>query len=122
MNIGEKQQLTAKVYPENSDDVVVWSSSDSKIADITEDGFVYANAEGEVSITAQANENVKKSITVKVNGKPSESISLNKNEVSIEVGKSERLIASVLPVDTTDVVTWESEKCWKYYHHSNIWR
>lgn len=109
MNIGEKQQLTAKVYPENSDDVVVWSSSDSKIADITEDGFVYANAEGEVSITAQANENVKKSITVKVNGKPSESISLNKNEVSIEVGKSERLIASVLPVDTTDVVTWESE-------------
>jgi hypothetical protein len=51
--LGEKLQLSAKIYPEHFDQNVKWSSSDEKIATVTR-GVVKGIKEGKVTITAAA--------------------------------------------------------------------
>ena len=55
---------------------------------------------------------VNKSATIKVVGapKPAESISLNKTNLTLTAGEDETLVATVTPSDSTDTVTWESNK------------
>ena len=55
---------------------------------------------------------VNKSATIKVVGapKPAESISLNRSELTLTVGDTETLVATVTPFDTTDTVAWSSDK------------
>lgn len=51
--IGDTQQLVATVLPENATDKTVeWTSSDTEIATVSEDGLVTAIAEGNATITA----------------------------------------------------------------------
>ena len=49
---GETLNLTALVYPSNAEAKVIWSSSDTSIASITQDGVVTGLQEGQVTITA----------------------------------------------------------------------
>lgn len=108
LNIGENQQMIAKLFPEDSTDKVIWSSDNNQIAQVTEDGLVYAMAEGEALITAQANEKIKDTVIVKVVGIPAQSISLNKYMINLKEGTSERLLATVTPNNTTDTINWIS--------------
>lgn len=51
--VGQKVSLSATVMPENASySNIVWTSSDEKIAAVSEDGVVTAIREGDVSITA----------------------------------------------------------------------
>ena len=50
----------------------------------------------------------KKFTNVKPISDPATSISLNKSELNLTVGKSETLIASLLPENTTETVNWSS--------------
>lgn len=53
--VSTSEKLTADVYPKNSTDPVIWSSSNTKIADVSADGVVTAGAEeGTATITAKA--------------------------------------------------------------------
>lgn len=53
LKVGETQQLVATVEPENATDKTVeWTSSDTGIATVSEDGLVTAIAEGNATITA----------------------------------------------------------------------
>lgn len=55
MNIGETSKLTATVKPDAlADTQISWSSSDAKIAKVSEDGTVTAIAAGAAEITASA--------------------------------------------------------------------
>ncbi len=49
-------------------------------------------------------------VTVTPAPKPATGISLNKSTLELTVGESETLVATVTPADTTDTVTWESNK------------
>ncbi len=54
LKAGETVQLTATVLPENATDKsVIWSSSDTAIATVSEEGLVTAISEGSVTITVK---------------------------------------------------------------------
>lgn len=104
----EEFTLVATVKPDDATDKTVsWSSSDPSVATVAE-GKVKALKEGTATITAKAGDKssaclvtiAKKVIAV-------ESISLNKETLSLTKGQSETLIATVKPDDATDkTVTW----------------
>ena len=108
---GDSETLIATVLPENATDkIVTWESSDPSVARVDQNGTVTAVAEGQAGITAMIGDKgsfckvvvSKKVIAV-------ESISLNKDELTLEKGKTETLIATVKPDDATDKsVTWNS--------------
>ena len=53
LKIGDNYQLAATVLPENATDKsVIWSSSDSKVASVSENGLVKGLKEGHATITA----------------------------------------------------------------------
>ena len=107
INIGETLKLKAIVDPEFTTDTISWSSSNSDICTVDEDGNITGFGKGSAVITATATSGTKGSCTVNVNS-PALSITLNKTETKIEYGESETLTAELFPTDSNDTVTWTS--------------
>ncbi len=109
LTIGASEKLTATVLPENvTDKTVTWSTSDASIATVDAEGNVKAISVGEATITAICGD---KTATCKVTVNPilAESIALDKTELTLTIGASEKLTATVLPEDVTDkTVTWST--------------
>lgn len=65
---GELRALTATVLPDDANEVVVWSSSDTKIATVDQNGNVRGVRQGECVITAASpsNSNVKATASISV--------------------------------------------------------
>ena len=107
----EPFQLSATVSPDNATDkTVTWSSSNTAIATVSQDGLVSAIAVGSTTITATAGEK-KATCTVTVSRKvvPATSITLDYVNIEMAKGKMVTLHATVLPEDATDkAVTWKS--------------
>ena len=103
---GRSETLTATVLPENSTDNIVWTTSNDEVA-IVVDGKVTAVNSGEAIITATSGS---KSATCKVTVEvPVESVSLAKEEVTVNVGDTYTFSANILPSNATNKnVTWTS--------------
>lgn len=117
LNVEDTFKLEATVNPDNATDrTVVWTSSDDTIATVNQAGLVTAIAEGDVIISATANNEVTGNCNVTVLGESSssgtvevKSVSLNKTELSLNIDDSEKLIATVKPDNATDkTVVWSS--------------
>lgn len=107
---GSSETLTATVAPSNATDkTVTWSTSNSGVATV-ENGKVTAVKEGEATITAKAGgKEASCKVTVKKAEVAVKSVTLNKTELSLEIGDEETLTATVAPEDATDkTVTWSS--------------
>ena len=104
--VGETQQLTATVTPEN---VVPaeWSSSDTTVVTVNEAGLVTAVAVGKAVVTASA-EGFSADCQVTVSDIPVESVTLYTNEQSLNYGESFELKATVLPANAPQTVLWTS--------------
>ena len=108
---GESIQLIATVLPADATDkTVTWASSKTSVATVSSSGEVKAVSEGEAIITASAGG---KSATCKVivSRRPVDvtSITLDRTSVSMEVGQTTMLVATVYPSDATDkTVKWTS--------------
>ena len=105
---GQSEVLVATVLPENATDKnVSWSSSDATIASVGQDGKVTALKSGKATITAKAGD---KSATCSVTvSTPVESVTLDRTAVSLEVGQTTTLVATISPNDADDKnVTWKS--------------
>ena len=102
--------LTATVSPEDaSDKTVQWSSSDSSVASVDQDGKVTAVEVGKAKITASAG-GFSASCSVICVSIPVSAIVLDRTSLSLAKGASETLTASISPREATDkTVTWSSD-------------
>ena len=108
---GESEILVATVIPENATDKTIsWSSSDSAIASVDNEGKVMAVKEGAATITAKAGgKTATCSVSVSKKVLAVTEVSLSKTELTLTEGEEETLSATVTPDDATDItVTWSS--------------
>ena len=130
--IGESTTLVAVMTPADSTDKVTWSSSNEDIIKVNENGVVTGVKEGIAYIFAEASENIRASASITVKAKQSEqptqpqtqpqqpkpttpnainvsSIQLNTTNVSLEIGDTYRLSATIQPSNATNqTITWSS--------------
>ncbi len=114
MQVGETLQLRAQISPSNAtEQKVMWASSKQSVATVSDAGLVTAVAAGTANITATVDgKTATCAITVEqsaVHVVPVESVSLDKADVTMEIGQSLTLAATVLPDNATDkAVEWHS--------------
>ena len=107
---GGSATLKATVKPDNATDkTVTWSTSDSKVATV-KDGKVTAVKAGTAKITAKAGEkSASCTVTVTAATVAVTSVELDKTTMTLAVGESYTLTATVKPDNATDkTVTWSS--------------
>ncbi len=102
-------QLSATVYPENATDkTVTWSSYNPDWVSVDENGLVTAHCVCSTYVEARCG-NVYQYCEVNVEPIAAESVVLSQIEITMRIGQSGTLTATVLPDDTTDkTVMWES--------------
>ncbi|OBR90771.1 N-acetylmuramoyl-L-alanine amidase LytC precursor [Clostridium ragsdalei P11] len=116
---GNTERLIAAVDPSNvTNSDVTWSSDDSSVAKVDNNGLVTAVSKGTTTITvrtkdggktAECNVTVDGGGTTPVISVPVTGVILNKNSTTILNGSIEQLTATVSPNDATDKdVTWSS--------------
>ena len=112
--IGDTYQFTPKaqdgyVLP----DVISWSSSDNQKVSVSDSGLVTALALGSATITASAIVNGKEVIAeclVTVIAVPAQTVQISTENLTLLVGQSDKLTATVYPENTTNQeVTWKSD-------------
>lgn len=107
---GTSETLTATVKPDNATDkTVTWDSSDPAIATVDETGKVVAIKEGSAKIIAKAGAKTAECALTIFKEVPITSIELNKTDITLNVGESETLVATIKPDNATDkTVSWVS--------------
>lgn len=112
LGINGTTTLEYSVYPENATyKDVTWNSSDSAVATVSENGTITGLKEGCTTITVISKDNTDASDTynLTVEVVHVDSVTLDKTALTMEVGDTERLVATVLPGTAGDkAVTWTS--------------
>ncbi|MDE6037807.1 MAG: Ig-like domain-containing protein, partial [Duncaniella sp.] len=108
--VGATDKLTATVSPENvTDPVITWSSDNDIIATVDTDGNVTAVAVGVANITAKCGD-VTATCKVTVNPVPASSVTLNVQDITLLVGATDKLTATISPENVTNpVIIWSSD-------------
>lgn len=115
---GENKTLTVSFIEIPSDTKVIWSSSDENIATVKE-GVVTAKDIGNATITVSTEDGKYKdtcTVSVVKEGTPTDSdnipitsISLNKSSLSLYIGDTQTLVATIAPNNATDKsLVWSS--------------
>lgn len=110
MYVGETESLTANVAPADaSDKNVSWSSGNSAVASVSNDGKVTANKPGTAVIKVVTNDLSKEATCTVTVKRHVESVELSQKEMRLYLGENKSLTATVLPSDASDKnVTWSS--------------
>ncbi len=92
------------------DKVVSWTSSNKKIATVTNKGKITAKKVGTTTITVKTKLGAKASFKVKVQKKPVvlKKLSVNKKKVTLTKGKSTTLVVTKSPITAQDKVTFKT--------------
>lgn len=115
--IGASETLTATITPANADNqAVTWSSDNTAVATVNQNGQVTGVAAGTATITVTTQDGNKTATCTVTVPDPSADpvavtgVSLNKASTSLTVGASETLTATVAPANATNqAVTWSSD-------------
>lgn len=109
LDINQEIQLKAIVTPKDASDIVIeWSSSDSKVATVTQSGLVKGLAVGTTSITAKCS-GKSASVSFSIIDPIARSIVLSHSEKDIKVGEQFTIDAKVLPETAKNKdIQWES--------------
>lgn len=103
--VGETDNLVATINPSTAiDKSVTWTSSNPSVASVDNNGRIVALSVGSTMITVTSTDGGKRAqcaVSV-LSSRPVQSVTLNKSQASIEVGKTLQLTASVLPTNATD--------------------
>lgn len=111
LEVGQTLQLNVTLEHSNED--IIYTSSNTAVATVNDTGLVTAVAKGEATITAKVgdiSDTIKITVTEPaVTVVDVESVTLNKTEITLEIGGTETLTAAVLPENATDkTVAWET--------------
>lgn len=109
---GRSYRLTAKVYPTNASiKKIKWTSSNPKVARVSQSGIVTAVGKGTCKITATnlapGNKRATCNVTV-INPIPTTAITLNKDEITLVKGGTTKITARKIPANTTEATKWMS--------------
>ena len=110
LTIGDSETLTVTINPANAENQnVVWSSSNKAVASV-EDGKITTHSVGKATITVTAEDGgVKASCVVTVKEIAVESVTLDRTKLTLTVGGSATLKASVKPDNAANKkVAWSS--------------
>ena len=110
--VGGTETLTATVSPSNATNKnVTWTSSNTSVATVS-NGTITAKKAGNATITAKTvdgNKTATCSVTVNSNTVSVTSVSLNKNSLTLDIGETETLTATISPNNATNQnVSWIS--------------
>lgn len=111
IKVGEATTLKANVLPADADDkTIVWSSENSDIASVTNDGVVTGHKAGTTKIIVTTNANGLKDECMLTVLQPATGITLDRQEISFaNIGETVQLTANVLPEDASNKnVSWAS--------------
>ncbi len=106
MNSGEKKEIIPNITPTSYAKLLIWSSSDESVAAIN-GGVISALKPGNTVITATADGGLMASCMVMVK-LPAKTVTLDKKSLYLEKGMTQRLVATALPSNTDDKLTWTS--------------
>ena len=114
LNVGETKQLTATIQPENTTDkTVTWSSNNTDVATVDQNGLVTAVGIGTATITVTTSNGVSNGTNIRVKAIEPTSITINENTgeiIPLYVGDTYQLSATVLPENAGNkTVRWSSE-------------
>ncbi|MGX8850249.1 leucine-rich repeat protein [Amedibacillus sp. YH-ame10] len=113
LEIGDNLMLQATINPNNTTDdtTIQWTSSNENVAQVN-DGEVLAKGEGTTRITAKTSNGLSAICDIVVKRKviEIERLELNKQQLTLEEGLEETLIATILPASATEdkTLTWTS--------------
>lgn len=104
IKVGENIQLSTKLLPENATDKTInWATSDTSIATIDKNGLVTAVGVGTVTLTVNTKDgNKSDSIELAILPINVESITLDKDLLTLTEGEINSLVATVLPENATE--------------------
>jgi uncharacterized protein YjdB len=110
---GDINKLNFSISPENATNKnVIWKSSNDAIVFVDQNGKITANKAGDAAIivtTEDGNKTATCTIIVEEKEIPVASVSLNKIELLLDEGDSEKLIATISPSDATyKDIDWRS--------------
>ena len=113
MTEGDTETLSATVRPNNATDKsVTWTSSNPNVATVDNNGTVHAAGPGTATITVTTTDGEKTAtcaVTVNAATVAVTGVSLNESSLTLEVGNTANLTATVIPSEATDKsVTWST--------------
>lgn len=110
LDVGAQYRLQANIAPSNTTEKVTWSSSNSSVASVDQNGNVKALKVGTATIYAQSPSGIRAScfVTVKTPIIPISSIALNTTSRNMFLNSQFSLKATLSPSNTTEKITWSS--------------
>lgn len=109
LDVGETLHPLAIVTPTNTTDFITWSSNNTSVATVQENGLITVVGEGTCTITATCgNQSAKCTITAP-KSVICTGVTLNIKTLSLYPGQDAvDIVANVTPSNCTDEITWES--------------
>ena len=110
INKGEKIKLKTDIYPSDAlDKTLKFSSNNTKVANVSSDGYIVGLSSGTAQITAKASNGITSSIDINVYS-PVTDIILAAENCTIQVDSIFKIIATVLPEDANNKdISYKSE-------------
>ena len=113
---GDKKQLSVTVtptytedeYPTSATDILTWTSSNTKVAKIDENGLLTAIGPGETVITVMGENNLVKDSFVLNVTVPVSNIEMGQSGVKTYEGMTEDIFATLKPDFADEVIYWKS--------------
>ena len=106
---GKTQQLEVNILPANASyKDITWSSEDSSIASVDENGIVTGVQAGTTRVIAESVNGLTAQCNVKVII-PAERVVLTQDRVELFKNEQSQIEATLYPADHTDYVTWSSD-------------
>lgn len=107
LRVGDSEQLSAIVLPDNAETTLTWTSSDENVASLSE-GNVSAVGIGECEITVATINGLSAQCHVIVKPVLPTRVTLSAEGIVITEGATEQLTATIEPVGAESIISWHS--------------